>query len=307
MKNNQSEYIIAAHNGVFHADDVFAVATLLVLFEGKAGDVMADLRPLKVIRTRTPEEIETADFVVDVGGVSDPARGRFDHHQIGGAGERPNGIPYASFGLVWKHFGEKICGSKDVADMVDQKLVQPIDALDNGVSIVKEIFAGIRPYDLSAIIGGMNPNWNEKESISDENFMSAVSLAKGILTREIIAAKADIAGMRFVDDVYHSTEDKRVIVLDRDYPWERILSNYPEPLFVLYPKDSTWRIKTVRKGLQTFENRKDLPAAWAGKKGAELSAITGVPGGIFCHNKLFMAAAETKEAALAMVGRALNS
>ena len=82
---------VATHPGNFHADDVFAIAAL-ELVHG----------PLEVVRTRDPERQAAADLRVDVGGRSDPAAGDFDHHQKGGAGTRENGIPYASFGLVWR-------------------------------------------------------------------------------------------------------------------------------------------------------------------------------------------------------------
>lgn len=307
MKDDNSEYVIATHNGVFHADDVFAVATLSLLFEKKEGHVLGDLRPVRIVRTRDLAVWNTADFVVDVGLVYDPAKGRFDHHQAGGAGERANTIPYASFGLVWKTFGEKLAGSKEAADAIDQRLVQPIDALDNGVSITKEIFPGVRPFDISAIIGGMNASWNEGDNANDSKFLIAVQLAKDILNREITGAKFEIASRHVVEEIYESTADKRLIVLDQEYPWEGVLSKYSEPLFVVYPKDGNWRMKTVRSNPSSFESRKYLPESWAGKSGVELSAVTGVPGGIFCHNKRFMAAAETKEAILGMAEIALNS
>jgi len=77
--------IIATHNGVFHSDDVFAVASLLVLLE-------ATPAVSTVIRTRDENLIRKADFAVDVGGVYAPDKNRFDHHQIGGAGKRGNKI-----------------------------------------------------------------------------------------------------------------------------------------------------------------------------------------------------------------------
>ncbi|MBJ7444410.1 MAG: MYG1 family protein [Sphingobium sp.] len=43
----------------------------------------------RLLRTRKQELIDTADFVVDVGGVWDAAKGRFDHHQRGFDGARP--------------------------------------------------------------------------------------------------------------------------------------------------------------------------------------------------------------------------
>jgi len=88
---------VATHPGNFHADDVFAVA-VLELVHGS----------LEVVRTRDADAQAAADVRVDVGGRHDPASGDFDHHQKGGAGERENGIRYASFGLVWREYGERL-------------------------------------------------------------------------------------------------------------------------------------------------------------------------------------------------------
>ena len=112
METNNKKLI--THNGSFHADDIFACATLSLMLE-KAGE------KFEVIRTRDEEIIKTGDYVFDVGGIYDENLNRFDHHQIGGAGKRQGGIEYSSFGLVWKKFGEEICGSKEVALTIDKK------------------------------------------------------------------------------------------------------------------------------------------------------------------------------------------
>ncbi len=126
---------IVTHDSSFHTDEAFAVATLLIVL----GDG-------EVIRSRKQEIIDSGDYVVDVGMVHDPASKRFDHHQPGGAGERDNGIPYASFGLVWKEYGEKVAGGKREAVLIDRELVQPIDAHDNGVAIAEYKFKDVRDY-----------------------------------------------------------------------------------------------------------------------------------------------------------------
>lgn len=295
---------IAVHSGGFHADDVCAVAALKIM--------LGDRARVQIKRTRDMSLIFAADYVVDVGGIHDAGKNRFDHHQSGGAGERANGIPYAAFGLVWLAYGEKIAGSKQAADMIEEKLVMPTDANDNGVSISKEVFPDIRSYDLSSIVRAMNPNWDEEgknaadgDLLADKNFLEAVALAEKVLMREIESAHSVVEGEKFTLDAYEKTSDKRIIVLDGPYPWGRVISKFPEPLFVVYPKHNVWRIYAVRNNLNSFENRKNLPAAWAGKRDAELSAIAGVPGALFCHNKLFTASAETKEAALAMAAIAV--
>jgi hypothetical protein len=49
-----------------------------------------------------------------------------------------------------------------------------------------------------------------------------------------------------------------------------------------------------------FEQRADLPAAWAGLSGEDLAAVSGVSDATFCHNGRFIAAATTLAAALEM-------
>src|SRR6476620_10451279 len=99
---------VATHPGNFHADDVFAIA-VLALANGE----------LDIVRTRDETELAAADARVDVGGRDDP--------QKGGAGERPNGVRYASFGLVWREYGARLAGSEDAAAAIDERLVQGVD------------------------------------------------------------------------------------------------------------------------------------------------------------------------------------
>jgi len=135
---NKSTKTLVTHNGSFHADDIFACATLALLLEGKG-------EQFEIIRTRDEEIIKSGDYVFDVGGVHDEEKNRFDHHQKGGAGKRDNGIEYASFGLVWKKFGIGLCGDQKAVDLIDEKLVAPIDAFDNGLDLVENKFK-ISPY-----------------------------------------------------------------------------------------------------------------------------------------------------------------
>src|SRR3989339_2007075 len=118
---------LITHNGSFHSDDIFACAALCLMLE-------KDKKKFEIIRTRDEKIIKTGDYVFDVGGIYDEKTNRFDHHQKEGAGGRENGIPYSSFGLIWKHFGIDLCGKNiDVWSMIDFKIVTPIDAVDNGV------------------------------------------------------------------------------------------------------------------------------------------------------------------------------
>jgi len=291
---------LITHSGSFHPDDVFATATLRLFL----GDKVA------IIRTRDPEIIKTGDYVYDVGGINDPKTNRFDHHQTGGAGSRANGVPYAAFGLVWKKFGEQVSGSKEVAEYIDTKLVQPIDGGDNGFfNMNVEIQEGIYTYSVERLIASFNRTWKEKQTDEDKVFNELVEIAKKTLQREIIQTKDKKESEDLVRNAYSSSGDKQIIMLPEAYPWKEIIVSYPEPLFVVYPDVGTgnWCIAAVPEKLHILKNRKDFPKEWGGKRNSELADVAGVPDAVFCHNKLFFAVAKSKEGAVELARLALQS
>ena len=283
---------IATHNGNFHADDVFSIAALKSIFPS-----------FKLIRTRDLDVIAKADIVLDVGGEYDADRDRFDHHQRGGAGERENGIPYSSFGLIWQKYGLEICqGNQDVANAVDSGLVSTIDAIDCGH--VEGVYKGI---SLSQTIGMFNPTWQE-DSNFDSCFDDAVDFASRVLARFIASANGGISAKEIVAKAIENAEDPRVIVLEKYTPWKRTVHTLSEEaLYVVYPSQTgQWRIQTVPVELGSFEDRKSLPKRWAGLSDKELKEVTGIDDAMFCHNGLFIAGAESFESTMKMASMALN-
>lgn len=301
MTQNKQIKKLITHDGSFHSDDIFAAATLSLFLEKKAEN-------FELIRTRDPEIIVEGDYVFDVGGVYDEKNNRFDHHQKGGAGKRENGIEYASFGLVWKKFSIELCGDQKVAELVEKKLVAPIDAGDNGFDLVQNKYE-ISPYLIQNFFGSMHPTWKEENLTNDDMFLKSVNIAKEILLREITHAKDGILAGEKVVSIYENSSDKRIIVLDKNYPFEYILNNFPEPFFVIYPRESDnfWGIKAVREDPKTFKNRKNFPGSWGGLRDEELQKISGVADAVFCHRGLFMAVAKSKEGAVKLAQIALES
>jgi uncharacterized UPF0160 family protein len=290
---------VATHPGTFHADDVFAIAALRLVH----GEV-------EVVRTRDAEIQAASDARVDVGGRFDPATGDFDHHQRGGAGERANGIRYASFGLVWQVHGDALAGDADAAAAIDERLVQGVDANDTGQTISEALVDDIRPMTVSGVIAAMNPAWDQELTAEEEDarFAEALDLAAGILQREIAGAGAFIRAQRLVRDAIRRARDPRVIELDRNMPWrDTVAMSAPEALFVVYPKSDGWGMQAVPKAPDEFANRRDLPAEWAGLSGEELAAVTGVPDAIFCHSSRFYISAGSREGIDELARRALSA
>ncbi len=289
---------LVTHNSRFHADDVFAAATLTILFPDA-----------RILRSRERSVLDSGDIVFDVGDVYDPTTLRFDHHQEGGAGKRDNNIPYAAFGLVWKEFGEKICGSKDIAEAIDKKVVQAIDAMDNGLDLYDPRIPGLFPYTFQTITFSCGPTWKEDPAETDQNFLKLVEFARMILQREIVQARDGLEAVTYVEKAYEDASDKRIIVLDDNYPWQTYLLTKIEPLYVLRKdiQSTNWKVEAVPAKTMSYELRKEMPKSWAGKRDGEFVKVSGVPDAVFCHNNLFLAVAKSKEGALRLAQIAVES
>lgn len=280
--------LVATHDGSFHADEVFAIAALGLLGE-----------PVEVTRTRDREAVARADLRVDVGFRDDVATGDFDHHQREFDAVRDNRVRYASFGLIWREFGTRICeDDADLAAAVDASLVQAVDANDTGQQLTRSLIDGVRPMTANAIIGGFNARWDETLSAEQERarFDDAVALARGILERELASAASGQRAQQIVRTAITAATDPRLVELPVNAPWKQVLvPEAPDALLVIYPKRQGFGLEAVPRELGAFENRRDLPASWGGREGHELAAVTGVEDALFCHAKRFLAVARSHE------------
>jgi uncharacterized UPF0160 family protein len=288
--------VIATHDGGFHADEVFALAALTILYPEAT-----------IVRTRDPAQLAQADIVVDVGGEYDPARLRFDHHQRGGAGARDNGIPYAAFGLVWKHFGEQIAGSLEVAKWIDRTFVSGIDAQDVGVALCAPHASGVTPTVPDDLADLFCLAWDE-EGDQEAQFKAFFAFAQQCLMRVIQHAQSTERARIVVEAAYRSAEDKRIIELPVYCAWKDAIVEYPEPLFVLFPDRSNVEVicmQAVPSGEDVFAIRARFPEKWRGRSGESLEQESGVVGARFCHLVGFFATAGSWESARQMVRLAL--
>jgi len=279
---------VCTHSGEFHADDVFAVAILKLVF----GDI-------NIVRSRDKTKIAEADIVVDVGEIYDKNENRFDHHQKGGAGYRSNGVPFASTGLVWQEFGFNATKDRFVSDLVDTSLIQMIDACDCG-------YSGF-DYGISKVILNFYPTWQESNDF-DGAFKRAVDFASVILCNSIRTA---VGGKSANKLIYESLliADGTILVLDKNFPWYKTVTNeMPEVKIVVYPaiQSSNYVLRTAPVKDASFQSRMLLPADWAGLTGSDLDNVTGVAGGVFCHNGRFVAGHETREGAIELAKLACN-
>jgi uncharacterized UPF0160 family protein len=309
--------LIVTHGGKFHADDAWAVAVIKVLHP-----------EAELVRTRDPATIERGDIVIDVGGIWDPASGRFDHHQKGFSGARQSGVPYASAGLVWREYGGRCVATlaaqhtgaqlsddtaQQIAWAIDADIVQYLDLSDVGAA--KNAPGG---YGLSAVVSGYNPSWLDEERLgygerADAYRLDQFHRAMGFLTDVMAnAVKYRVGAMLALEQVRQAEvlEGGRLLYLKNSaLPWSSVVrKEMPKVLFVISHNigEQRYMLHTVPATADTFEARADLPASWAGLRDAELAAVTGVPDAGFCHNGRFIAAARSYEGIHAMALQAIR-
>ena len=301
---------LVTHSGKFHMDDIFSAATLVLFFESRG--IQYD-----IIRTRNEKKIEKykklmksqKDKVImfDIGGEYNEELNLFDHHQKD-APVRTNGIPYSSFGLVWKKYGEKVSSSKDIAEVIDKKICLTVDADDNGVDVSENLF-DFRSYDLRSFKDSFLPISKKKKDF-DKAFVQLVGIFKDILKREIDLTYKKIADEHKFNKAYYEHSDKRYVYIEDlnvSIPAD-LATKYPELLFVISKGyEGGFVINTVKiDDAKPFERKKYFPAEWGGKRGKDLEKASGIKGTMFCHKGLSLAIAKTLEGAEKMVKKALE-
>ena len=301
---------LVTHNGPFHADDALSHHVLSTLFP----DAM-------LVRTRDEAEIHRhpeTSIVFDVGGHYDAGTGNFDHHQPGRP-ERPCGLPYSAFGLVWRHYGHAyldrildldIEAVDAIHARIDTEFVREIDAGDNGVPGHDAL---LHPLTFANLVEEMRPDFDTDPERMTEAlyvaFKEASRFAGGVLDAKIRTAAATSRAARLVEHAIATRTDPRWIELPVGAPFlEQVLEpGLEDILYALVPGHGEWAIKAVNVDGTSFDVRHPLPANWAGLRGADLARESGVPDAVFCHRGLFVATAKSRDGARALLERALEA
>ncbi|WP_321324002.1 MYG1 family protein [Thiomicrorhabdus sp.] len=275
--------MLVTHSGRFHADEVFAISMVL----------MVEKR--QITRTRDEEIIKQADIVLDVGAEYNPETLRFDHHQNSFTEERDNGIPFATAGLIWRHYAKRIFnikglkGDYEVAfatQWVDDKLIADIDAVDNGMYLDDP-----RP-SVSQIIAMMNESSDEPEK-QEIAFNKAIEFTTEILNNFIKAAIKEAEVVVELEE-YAKTVENGILVLDKNLPFKDFITSHPEIKRVVYPRSEE------QFGVYCNGQENHLPQRFRGLRDTELNEVTGLTDTIFCHKSGFMSVSLSLESALFM-------
>ncbi|GHE68423.1 metal-dependent hydrolase [Camelimonas fluminis] len=300
------DYLVT-HSGGFHADELMSTVILSRLFPDA-----------RLVRSRDREwTTPGADRIIyDVGGVYDADLRIFDHHQRG-APLRDDGQPYSSFGLIWKHFGRDYLLASGVPaahveaihTSFDAGFVLPVDLVDNGAlspSVAGPLLAGLT---LPGLLESLKPVFDVNDPDADDRaFQGALTIARAFVEARIGRSAAKLRAETLVMNAIRTAADGRVLELPMGMPYRPtvVKAGADHLLFVVHPRDRDWCVNGIRRADEGFELRADLPASWAGLTNEELERASGVAGARFCHNGRFIAAAASREAALAMADIAVR-
>lgn len=296
---------LVTHSGGFHADELLSSVVLTRLYPD------ADL-----VRTRDRQVITPgADKIIyDVGGNFDAALQIFDHHQRPGP-LREDDQPFSSFGLIWAHYGHAYLAALDVPEEAtdaihtkfDAKFVLPIDLLDNG-AIEPSVAGPLSILTLPALLGSLKPVFDDASPTADDDaFFAALPIARSFVEAQIRNFAAKARSKRIVEEAIEKTGSAPILELPMGMPYRSALDQAEADhiLFVVHPRGADWTLGGIKLSSDTFDQRADLPAAWAGLTDAALEEASGVKGAKFCHNARFIAVADSRDAILEMAALAV--
>ena len=303
MNRSMFEASCFTHSGTFHADDVMSTAIIAELASDDA---------IVVCRTNNmSEEYPPANSIVyDIG------HGEFDHHQKGGNGYRENGVPYAACGLIWKKFGMRLCAveayPEDLWRMVDEVLIQGIDAIDNGAMPKVDYPCGA--MTIASILGSFNPDWDTPSGFEDQRFERAVDMAREIFRNVFQSCKSKLRAKRMVEDAIKNS-DGELLILNKFMPWQDFLFSSDDPevqakadtlLYVIYPANrGGYQFRVVPTEAGSFEQRNHVPESWLGLRDDALKMETCVSSAKFVHPNGFIGGADELDDCIAMAQLAI--
>ncbi len=281
---------IGTHDGSFHADEVTSLALLIVYG-------LADRN--KIIRTRNPEQLNSCEFICDVGNVYDPKRKRFDHHQNEYQGN------LSSAGMVLRYLHDEGIINEGEFTLLAHSLVDGVDAHDNGIDPAPP---GVTTF--SHIIGNFLPIvYGSSDEELNQAFFQALDFVTGHLNRLIERYRYTQSVKTVVEEAMKSNSP--LLVFDHPLPWLDSffeLGGISHPaLFVIMPAGPYWKVRTIPPSpANKMQIRKMLPKLWAGLKEEELQKVSGIQGAVFCHKALFLSIWKTKEDAMSAAQIALR-
>lgn len=316
---------LATHNGIFHGDDVISTSMMKTVYpDAKVIRVNAQmLKNLDVSNT----------LVYDIG------NGEFDHHCLRKK-IADDGHEMASLGLLWERFSQNLKLSKKTKIAIYENIIRPVDIQDNGgkrnllseyINISKPDWDVSTPDEMDSIFETLYTRFKfifeseltgEIQDITDEipeiclnKFPEADSspLAyikaidekayEKLMLLMVEAIEKEEAAEKRAEAIIAEALKNRVVpemvVLDKYVPVNLFEGVEGLAIVVAPGMRNDYDVQIVRNN----ELMSRLPWKWCGYTG---NGPAPFPGMTFCHSAGFIAAAETKEAAIKIAEEAIR-
>jgi uncharacterized UPF0160 family protein len=334
---------IVTHSGVFHADDVMAIA-MIALAQGQF--VHADLDtvsrgikvitnnggvPISIVRDRAKVG-EPGVYDLDCGGVYAPERNKFDHHQSSFKETWNDGTPLSTCGLIFNRFYVNLLEDEKLLNKI-AALAKGVDARDNGINKTG--------YSITNCISSFLPVWSPEKDNTQKDMDNAfkqvlawaikflvcfiegdgerqLDLMGTVINQEVEKRMADERVENILEDMIAKLpENCPVLHMEKFIPWSKsdAIRNSPKTLkFVTYPSinDGEYIAQTISDWTKTEEgsmlaSRLPFPEEWGGKEKTELALVSGIEDAWFCHKNCFLFIARSWNGANQAVAKALAS
>jgi uncharacterized UPF0160 family protein len=280
----------------------------------------------RVIRTSDPWLIKHSRVVVNMGGVYDPERFRYDHRAPGFDERFASHAKYrlGTAGLIYRQFRQDIIQNifrsqgrtisspapdrgdpvTTLADTMYGRVVQSFDCVANGIPFCPDA-TELRFFDHTNIF----------ERLEMYNLASTFEAAVEEVETRFCAILFRIHDSEWpawpvVREAYQQRlHHGRVMVLNVPCPYQSALAaierkglHLREVWFIVQPNSvGGWMVHAVYKSLADRTLRQ--PLLFAGLDGAELCHESEIKGAIFVHGGGFTAGFETKQGAIDFAGR----
>lgn len=280
-------FIVAVHPGSYHVDELVAIAMT---------ELILDVKATSIIRSRNLDDVTGAHFVMDT------CEGLLDHH-----GVRNDGHSCAATRIF-----KILYNTDEIREAFSSTFWQKLGAFcdrvaaqDNG----KEMFDRMGYVHAQNKLGVVS---------GEDTFDKALNLVRCDLEAMLYVWDEEAKAADVVNSTLDANYNADVVVFPpearaanaKEIMWYR---RHPAIYYISPESESDWRIlccapprETEDEEFSPFKSRFLLPEQWRSKRGEELSAVSKVPGAIFCHAAGFIAGWQTKEGAVQAAERAIR-